>query len=64
MTLLIYISSRDKMTLSLGLKLFQEDRLCPIGADEWLYIATMTLPIVIMFFFAQRRFIQALPLQV
>ena len=61
MTPLIYINSRDQMTLSLRLRLFQEN-----GSTQWgpmmAYAATMTLPIVIMFFFAQRQFIQGIAL--
>lgn len=56
---LIYINSVDKMTLSLGLKLFQS-----VSGTEWgMMMAAstlMVLPIVVLFFFAQQFFIQGI----
>ncbi|NMB24262.1 MAG: hypothetical protein GX986_01885 [Firmicutes bacterium] len=56
---LIYINSVEKMTLSLGLKLFQS-----VSGTEWgMMMAAstlMVLPIVVLFFFAQQFFIQGI----
>ncbi|MAF09857.1 hypothetical protein CMK11_05335 [Candidatus Poribacteria bacterium] len=58
---LIYVSSESKMTLSLGLQLFQS-----MHATEYGMLmaasAVMTLPVVVIFFFAQRYFIQGVTL--
>lgn len=58
---LIYISSPEKMTGSYALQLFQS-----ANSGEWallLAAATLwTLPVVLLFFFAQRAFIQGIAL--
>jgi ABC-type glycerol-3-phosphate transport system permease component len=58
---LIYISSPEKMTGSYALRLFQS-----ANSGEWallLAAATLwTLPVVLLFFFAQRAFIQGIAL--
>lgn len=58
---LIYISSESKMTLSLGLQLFESTH----GAEYGMLMAAstlMTLPAAALFFFAQRYFIQGVTL--
>ena len=58
---LIYISSESKMTLSLGLQLFESTH----GAEYGMLMAAstvMTLPVAALFFFAQRYFIQGIAL--
>ena len=58
---LIYISSESKMTLSLGLQLFESTH----GAEYGMLMAAstlMTLPVAALFFFAQRYFIQGVTL--
>ncbi len=58
---LIYISSESKMTLSLGLQLFESTS----GAEYGMLMAAstvMTLPVAALFFFAQRYFIQGITL--
>jgi multiple sugar transport system permease protein len=56
---LIYISSPEKMTGSYALRLFQS-----AGSGEWallLAASTMwTIPVVLLFFFAQRAFIEGI----
>ena len=58
---LIYIHSQDLMTLSIGLQVFQSSR-----TTEWNLVmaaaSLMTLPIVIVFFVAQKYFIQGVTL--
>lgn len=58
---LIYINSVDKMTLALGLRLFQN-----YYSGEWTLMmaasSLMTIPVVILFFFTQRYFIQGITL--
>lgn len=58
---LIYINSIENMTISLGLRLFQQEH-----ASEWsLLMAASTLailPIVLLFFFGQKYFIQGVVL--
>ncbi len=58
---LIYIHSQDLMTLSIGLQIFQSSR-----TTEWNLVmaaaSLMTLPIVIVFFIAQKYFIQGITL--
>ncbi len=58
---LIYISTPEKMTGSYALRLFQS-----AGSGEWallLAAATLwTLPVVLLFFFAQRAFIEGIAL--
>jgi multiple sugar transport system permease protein len=54
---LIFINSRELMTLPLGLSLFTDE----VGtAWQYLMSATVmaTLPLLIVFFLAQRRFIE------
>ncbi|MDI6828734.1 MAG: carbohydrate ABC transporter permease [Armatimonadota bacterium] len=58
---LIYINSPEKMTLSYGLQLFQGAH----GAEYALLMAASTLvmlPVLIVFFFTQRYFIQGITL--
>lgn len=58
---LIYISSESKMTLSLGLQLFESTN----GTEYGMLMAAstvMTLPVAALFFFAQRYFIQGITL--
>lgn len=58
---LIYVTSESKMTLSLGLQLFQSMH----GTEHGMLMAAsavMTLPVVVIFFFAQRYFIQGVTL--
>jgi ABC-type glycerol-3-phosphate transport system permease component len=58
---LIYVSSESKMTLSLGLQLFQSMHATEHGM-LMAAAAVMTLPVVVIFFFAQRYFIQGVTL--
>ncbi len=58
---LIYINSPEKMTLAYGLQLFQSAH----GAEYGLLMAASTLvmmPVLIVFFFTQRYFIQGITL--
>lgn len=58
---LIYITSPEKMTLAYGLQLFQSAH----GAEYGLLMAASTLvmlPVLILFFFTQRYFIQGITL--
>lgn len=58
---LIYISSPDKMPVSYALQLFSGDRATEPGL--MMAFATMTvLPVVLLFFFAQRYFIEGVQL--
>lgn len=56
---LIYISSSEKMTLTLGLRAFQGQ-----WGTEWNYMmaasAVMTVPVLILFFSAQRYFMEGI----
>ncbi len=58
---LIYIHDQDLMTLSIGLQVFKSSR-----ATEWNLVlaasSLMTLPIVVVFFAAQKYFIQGVTL--
>ncbi len=58
---LIYLNSTEKMTMSIGLKLFQS-----VSGTEWgMMMAAATVmitPIIFLFFFAQRFFIQGITL--
>lgn len=58
---LIYLNSTEKMTMSIGLKLFQS-----VSGTEWGMMmaasTVMVLPIIVLFFFAQRYFIQGITL--
>ena len=58
---LIFLNSRSKYTLALGLQVFLSEH----GAEWGLLMAASTmvvLPIIIVFFFAQRQFIQGIAL--
>ncbi len=58
---LIYINTKEKMTLALGLQVFQSTH----GGDFALMMAAsfmMTLPVILLFFFFQRYFIQGITL--
>ncbi|HRJ42839.1 MAG TPA: ABC transporter permease subunit, partial [Caldilineaceae bacterium] len=65
---LIYISSKEKMPLAVGVRSFQSALSLPGGTTTYnvswshLMAATivMVLPIIIVFFFAQRIFIQGI----
>jgi ABC-type glycerol-3-phosphate transport system permease component len=57
MSPLIYVNTMDKYTVAMGLNLFRGE----FGTDwHWLMAASLTamVPVLILFFFAQRRFIQ------
>jgi len=57
---LIFLTKQDTYTLSLGLQFYQSQH----GGSEWHFLmaasALMILPIVILFFFTQRTFIQGI----
>ena len=57
---LIYLTKQDTYTLSLGLQFYQSQH----GGSEWHYLMAastlMILPIVVLFFFTQRTFIQGI----
>ncbi len=59
---LIFLTNKDTYTLSLGLQVFQSQQ----GGTEWHLLmaasAMVILPILIMFFFAQKTFIQGVAL--
>ena len=59
---LIYLTKKETYTLSLGLQVFQSQH----GGTEWHLLmaasAMVILPILIMFFFAQKTFIQGVTL--
>ncbi len=59
---LIYLTNKDTYTLSLGLQVFQSQH----GGTEWHLLmaasAMVLLPILILFFFAQKTFIQGVAL--
>lgn len=59
---LIYLTDKETYTLSLGLQVFQSQH----GGTEWHLLmaasAMVILPILIMFFFAQKTFIQGVTL--
>ncbi|BCM92053.1 L-arabinose transport system permease protein AraQ [Abditibacteriota bacterium] len=58
---LIYLSSPDKMTLAYGLQLYQQQH----SGDPGLLMAASTLvvlPIIVLFFFTQRYFIEGVSL--
>ena len=58
----IYLTDQKMFTLSLGLQFFQSQH----GGTSWNYLmaasAVMVIPIIILFFFAQRTFIQGITL--
>ena len=57
---LIFLTKQDTFTLSLGLQFYQSQH----GGSEWHYLMAastlMILPIVLLFFFTQRTFIQGI----
>ncbi len=59
---LIYLTSQENYTLSLGLQVFQSQH----GGTEWHLLmaasAMVILPILVLFFFAQKTFIQGITL--
>jgi multiple sugar transport system permease protein len=59
---LIYLTNQDTYTLSLGLQIFQSQH----GGTEWHLLmaasAMIILPILIMFFFAQKTFVEGIAL--
>ena len=59
---LIYLTDQDTYTLSLGLQIFQSQH----GGTEWHLLmaasAMIILPILIMFFFAQKTFVEGIAL--
>jgi multiple sugar transport system permease protein len=59
---LIFLTEKETYTLSLGLQVFQSQH----GGTEWHLLmaasAMVILPIMIMFFFAQKTFIQGVTL--
>jgi multiple sugar transport system permease protein len=59
---LIYLTSQDKYTLALGLQVFQSQH----GGTEWHLLmaasAMVILPVLILFFFTQRTFIEGIAL--
>lgn len=58
---LIYLSSQDNYTLSIGLALFRGEHSALWGA--LMAVSTvMTVPVIILFFFTQRTFIQGITL--
>lgn len=62
---LIYLSTTDKFTISLGLRFYQQVATAGGPAREHLLMAaafTATLPIVIIFFIFQRQFVQGIVL--
>ena len=61
---LIYLSSQNKMTLAVGLTWFQATGVGTMPKQSFLlaYSLLMTLPIVVVFFFAQRYFIRGVVL--
>lgn len=57
---LLYLTDQDTFTLSLGLQFYQSQ----LGGTQWHYLMAAsfitTLPIVLLFFFMQRTFLQGL----
>ncbi len=57
---LIYLTNQEDFTLALGLQFFQSQ----LGGVEWHYLmaasALVTLPIIVLFFFAQKTFIEGI----
>jgi multiple sugar transport system permease protein len=57
---LLYLTNQETFTLSLGLQFYQSQ----LGGTQWHYLMAAsfmtTLPIVILFFFVQRSFLQGL----
>jgi len=58
---LIYLNEREKMTLAVALSLFKYS---PEGPTRWHYLMVVSLltmaPLIIIFFFAQRYFVQGI----
>jgi multiple sugar transport system permease protein len=58
---LVFLNSRSKYTLALGLQVFLSEH----GAEWGLLMAASTmvvLPVIVLFFFAQTQFIQGIAL--
>jgi multiple sugar transport system permease protein len=57
---LLYLTDQDTFTLSLGLQFYQSQ----LGGTQWHYLMAAsfmtTIPIVVLFFFVQRSFLQGL----
>ena len=57
---LIFLTDQRTLTLSLGLQFYQSQH----GGSEWHYLMAastlMILPIILLFFFTQRTFIQGI----
>ena len=58
---LIYISSQEKYTLAIGLTLFRGQYMSNIAYLMAASVATV-LPVILIFFFAQRYFIEGMTL--
>ncbi|GAG63427.1 unnamed protein product [marine sediment metagenome] len=58
---LLYLSSAEKYTLALGLQLFQGQYMIEMGLLMAASVLVL-LPIIIVFFFAQKYFIQGITL--
>jgi multiple sugar transport system permease protein len=54
---LIYLNSRDKYTIQLGLRMFQNNIYMDMGAIMSMSVVAL-VPQLIVFFFAQRHFVQ------
>lgn len=57
MSPLIYINSRDKYTVQLGLRMFQSNIYMDMGAIMSMSVVAL-IPQLVVFFFAQRHFVQ------
>ncbi len=59
---LIYLSSQSKLTLAVGLTWFQLSGMSTLPRQPFLlaYSLMMTLPLIVMFFLAQRYFIRGI----
>jgi multiple sugar transport system permease protein len=59
---LIYLTDQEDFTLALGLQFFQSQH----GGTEWHYLMAastlVVLPVIVVFFFAQRTFIEGISL--
>jgi multiple sugar transport system permease protein len=56
----IYLTDQNQFTLALGLQFFQSQH----GGTDWHYLMAastlVTVPVIVLFFFAQRRFIEGI----
>ncbi|MCA9094806.1 MAG: carbohydrate ABC transporter permease, partial [Planctomycetaceae bacterium] len=56
----IFLTDQEDFTLALGLQFFQSQH----GGTDWHYLMAastlVTLPVILLFFFAQRRFIEGI----